>query len=285
MDLNYHHLRYFHEIAREGHLGRTAERLNVSQSALSIQLRQLEERIGHKLFERIGRGLVLTEVGVIAKRYADQIFRLGGELQGTLSRSQIVATPLLVGAASTLSRNFQIGFLRPLLSQASTSLHLRSGSVELLLELLRSLELDVVLTTELPPKGFEAVPVAQQDVELHGLAYRLRHASLIELLEAEPLILPTDRAIRPRLDGLFAQLNVAPRILAEVDDMAMIRLLAREDAGVAIAPAVVFADEIASGRLHSAKFPLAIAEPFYAVTVPRSFPHPMLSELLPSVVP
>ncbi|MEO0918003.1 MAG: LysR family transcriptional regulator, partial [Pseudomonadota bacterium] len=277
---NYHHLRYFHEVAREGHLGRTAEKLNVSQSALSIQLRQLEDRLGHKLFDRVGRGLELTEVGAIAKIYADSIFQLGRELQSTLARSKSASSPLRVGAASTLSRNFQIAFLRPLLSQPTTAIELRSGSVEQLLNRLVSLELDVVLATELPPKGFEAVSVAQQEVGLHGHAHRLKHASLTELLNAEPLILPTDRAIRPQLDALFTRLEVAPRILAEVDDMAMIRLLAREDAGIAVAPSVVLADEIASGRLQSAPFPLAIAEPFYAVTIPRRFPHPMLDMLL-----
>jgi LysR family transcriptional regulator, transcriptional activator of nhaA len=52
--LNYHHLRYFREVAQEGHLTRAAERLNLSQSALSTQIRQLEERLGHALFERKG---------------------------------------------------------------------------------------------------------------------------------------------------------------------------------------------------------------------------------------
>jgi LysR family transcriptional activator of nhaA len=64
-NLNYHHLRYFHEVAKEGNLTRAANRINLSQSALSIQIRQLEERLGHPLFDRIGRQLVLTEVGRI----------------------------------------------------------------------------------------------------------------------------------------------------------------------------------------------------------------------------
>ncbi|MBO6707515.1 MAG: LysR family transcriptional regulator, partial [Roseitalea sp.] len=72
--LNYHHLRYFREVAHEGNLSRAAERLNVAQSALSSQIRTLEARLGHALFERVGRTLVLTEVGRITLDHADRIF-------------------------------------------------------------------------------------------------------------------------------------------------------------------------------------------------------------------
>ena len=62
-DMNYKHLRYFWAVAHDGNLTRTADRLNVSQSALSVQIRKLEERLGHPLFERRNRQLLLTEAG------------------------------------------------------------------------------------------------------------------------------------------------------------------------------------------------------------------------------
>lgn len=279
-EVNFHHLRYFHEVGRAGHLGRTAERMNVSQSALSIQIKTLEERIGQKLFDRVGRGLQLTEAGRIALTYTEQIFGLGAELAATMSGLSDTAPVLRVGALSTLSRNFQIRFLRPFLTDPAASITLRSGSTDVLLEALRTLDLDVVLTTDLPPEGYEAHSIATQEVGLHAHPDRLNYTTLEALLAAEPLIVPTDRAIRSRFDGLLGRLGVSPRILADVDDMAMVRLLARENVGVAVAPAVVLADEIASGRLATAPFTLDIAEPFYAVTVPRSFPHPGLATLL-----
>ncbi|MEJ1939295.1 LysR family transcriptional regulator, partial [Nostoc sp. NIES-2111] len=82
--LNYHHLRYFWAIAVEGTLTGAAQRLNVSQSALSTQLRTLEEQLGHPLFERVGKRLVLTEAGRIALDHAQSIFRIGDELLATL---------------------------------------------------------------------------------------------------------------------------------------------------------------------------------------------------------
>jgi LysR family transcriptional activator of nhaA len=62
--------------------------------------------------------------------------------------------------------------------------------------------------------------------------------------------------------------------------MAMVRLLARDGAGLAIAPPIVLADEISSGLLQTAPFTLDIVEPFYAVSVRRKYPHPILADLL-----
>jgi LysR family transcriptional activator of nhaA len=283
-NLNYHHLRYFREVAHEGNLTRTAERVNLSQSALSTQIRQLEARLGHDLFERSGRQLVLTEVGRIVLDHADRIFATGEELIATLQRSSQSTPPLRVGAQSTLSRNFQIRFLKPLLSSGEVDFTLRSGSASVLLEALESLALDIVLTTDPPDSSlsgdFTAHRLAEQKVTIHGTPERIAGKTLHQLLSDEPLIVPDESSIRTGFDSLVARLGITPRIVADVDDMAMVRLLARADVGIAIAPPVVMADEIASGLLESAPFDLQIFEAFYAVTVTRSFPHPILRELL-----
>jgi LysR family transcriptional activator of nhaA len=108
MYLNYHHLRYFWAIAREGGLTKAATKLNVAQSAISIQLRQLEETLGHPLFVRQNRKLALTEAGRITLQYAESIFKAGDELVDTLQhRSRRTRQVLRIGAVATLSRNFQ----------------------------------------------------------------------------------------------------------------------------------------------------------------------------------
>jgi len=280
--LNYHHLRYFQAVAHEGNLTRAAEKLNLSQSALSTQIKALEARLGQSLFDRVGRQLVLTEVGRIALDHADRIFATGAELEATLAQTSTTLPPLRIGALSTLSRNFQLQFLRPVLARGDCEVILRSGGTDLL-DTLRALGLDVVLTTE-PPSSLQAGDftthrIAAQRVGLHGAPHRLKYATLPELLASEPLILPIG-AIRIGFDSLLARLGITPTIAAEADDMAMVRLLAREDAGVALAPDVVLADEIANGRLATAPFDLALTETFYAITVPRNFPHPLLAGLL-----
>lgn len=284
--INYHHLRYFREVASEGHLGRTAERLNVSQSAISIQIKQLEERIGQLLFDRVGRTLVLTEAGRIALDYADRIFTAGDELLSTLNETTAVSRPLRVGALSTLSRNFQLQFLNPLIKSKAYGIALRSGNMTALMDDLTVQALDVVLATEIPQEqtgvAFAAQKISEHTVGLHGKAEFLSHRTLVDLLSSAPLILPTANVIRAEFENLAAKLEVSPQVVATVDDMAMVRLLAREGVGVAITPAVVLADEIANGSVATAPFELGFVEPFYAITLPRRFPHPALSGLLGS---
>ncbi len=149
-ELNYHHLRYFHVVAHEGHLTRAAERLNVSQSALSSQIKQLEERLGQDLFERRGRALHLTEAGRIALDHADSIFTAGKELVETLKQTGHARRAIRIGAVATLSRNFQLSFLKPVLGNPDVEVVLRSGSRAELFDALSALQLDIVLTNQPP---------------------------------------------------------------------------------------------------------------------------------------
>ena len=82
--LNYHHLRYFWAVAREGSVTRASERLHISQPTVSAQIRELEGALGAKLLERSGRNIRVTEVGRLVYRYADEIFGLGRELVDAL---------------------------------------------------------------------------------------------------------------------------------------------------------------------------------------------------------
>ena len=285
-ELNYRHLRYFWAVAHDGNLTRTAHRLNLSQSALSSQIRTLEARLGHALFERRGRALHLTEAGRIARDHADAVFAAGDELLGTLAGTGRARQMLRVGALSTLSRNVQVGFLRPVLGRPDVEVVLRSGTAVELLPALETLALDVVLTNFAPARH-AATPLiahrlAEQGVALFGTPWRMADGGSLEaLLAAHPVVLPTPgNGIRTGFDALAARLGLRPRIAAEVDDMAMIRLLAREDVGLAVVPPVVVRDELASGALVEAPHALGIAETFYAVTIERRFPNRLLADLL-----
>lgn len=284
--LNYHHLRYFRAVAHDGNLTRTAERLNLTQSALSVQIRRLEEQLGHALFDRRGRRLHLTEAGRIALDHADAIFTTGEELLGTLRETGAVRQALRVGALATLSRNFQMEFLRPVLGRTDIELVLRSGSADELLRSLEALNLDVVLINQAPARDaltpYVAHRIAEQLVALVGTPHRLRERETIaELLSAHPVILPTlESSVRAGFDALADRLEVRPQIVAEVEDMAMMRLLAREDVGLAVLPPIVVKDELAAGLLVEVDEPLGITETFYAVTMERRFPNPLLRALL-----
>jgi LysR family transcriptional activator of nhaA len=285
-DLNYHHLHLFRAVAHDGNLTRTAERLNLSQSAISVQIRKLEERLGYPLFDRRGRQLHLTEAGRIALDHADAIFEVGDELVGTLRDAGRGLQVLRVGALATLSRNFQLGFLRPVLGQPDSEVILRSGSLAELLHALETLNLDVVLTNQ-PPQRDATTPfvshrLAEQPASLIGTAARLKGtAALRDRLTTLPIILPsTSSSMRIGFDALVAQLGIKPQIVAEVDDMAMMRLLAREDVGLAVLPPIAVKDELEQGTLIEADRLPGITEAFYAVTLERRFPNPMVRKLI-----
>ncbi len=284
--INYNHLYYFRAVAHQGNLTRAAERLHLSQSALSVQIRKLEERLGHALFERRGRNLHLTEAGRIALDHADAIFTSGEDLVATLNDTGVSRRVLRVGALATLSRNFQIGFLRPVLGREDVEVILRSGGPAELFQALASLQLDVVLVNQAPASDalapFIAHRVAQQRLSLVGSATEVgSDTDLATLLTRHPVIVPTpENNVRMAFDALVDRLGVRPQIAAEVDDMAMIRLLAREGTGLAVVPPIVIKDELDAGLLVEAARLPDLAETFYAVTVERRFPNPLVHELL-----
>lgn len=285
-EFNYHHLRYFWAVAHDGNLTRTAERLNLSQSAVSVQIKQLEAQLGHPLFERRGRQLILTEAGRIAVDHADAIFAAGRELVGTLQEKRRTRQAIRIGALATLSRNFHMEFLRPVLDRSDVEIILRSGTSADLLQSLESLNLDVVLINRAPSRDavtpFVSHRISEQPVSLIGTSERLQdNLSAAERVATQPVILPTpDTNIRVGFDAWTERLGIRPQIAAEVDDMAMMRLLTRAGAGLGVLSPIVVQDELNTGRLIEAERLPNITETFYAVTLSRRFPNPILADLL-----
>jgi len=284
--LNYNHLRYFWVIAHEGGLARAAEKLNVAPSALSVQLQKLELQIGHQLFERVGKRLRLTEAGRVALDYADTVFKTGEELLNTLQgRVDLDRKVLRVGAIPTMSRNFQLEFLRPLVGRDDVELVVRSGALRELLQDLEALVIDVVLSNSPAPQdarsAFRSLLLDEEPVSVVGRAGPAPFRFPADL-QGAPLLLPSlGSEVRSTFDRMIDLAGVRPVIMAEVDDMAMLRLLARERQAYALVPPIVVRDELKSGILRELHRVEGLAERFYAITQVRRFPNPLLDELLP----
>lgn len=285
--LNFNHLHYFWAVAHEGNLTRAARHLNLSQSALSVQIQKLEHRIGHPLFERVGRKLVLTEAGQIALGYADTVFKAGDELISALNGRPFANRPVLrVGSLTTLSRNFQLEFLRPLVERSDVELIVRSGNVRDLLAQLEAHAVDVVLANSAAPldarSSLRNHLLNEQPVSLVGRPRQGKRAFRFpEDLRTEPVLLPgLDSDIRVAFDRVLELAGIRPTILAEVEDMAMLRLLAREREGVTLVPPIVVRDELESGMLvEYCRIP-EITESFYAIVKKRRFPNRLLIDVL-----
>jgi LysR family transcriptional regulator, transcriptional activator of nhaA len=289
--INFHHLHYFWAIAHEKSLTRAAEKLHVSQSALSIQLRKLEEALGHTLFDRQNRALKLTEAGRIALSHADAIFRAGDELRNTLQTGRTSARQVLrVGSVATLSRNFQFRFLQPLMARNDVELVVRSGSVRELTQQLRAHTVDVVLANQPVPRDVDTTwhshLLAEQAVSLvsrpprMGNERRARFKFPADLADADVVLPGTSSDLRAGFDRILDAAGIRPRIIAEVDDMAMLRLIARATHALTLVPAVVVRDELKAKLLiERCKIP-ELQERFYAITPTRRFPNTLVRELL-----
>ena len=283
--LNFRHLYYFWVVAGAVHMTRAAGKLHVSQSAISSQIRLLEDELGQELFVRDGRSLRLTEVGSLVLSYADSIFDLGTELLETVRSEEGGLRPeLRVGALATLSRNFQQNFLRPVISDPHVRLVLESASLTELLERLRVHRLDLILSNRLVTAD-EQQPlycrrIARQSVCLVG-PHRHGRFRFPEDLGQEALVLPGHSSeIRGQFDLMCEEMGLEPRISAEVDDMAMLRLLARDTGSLAMVPEVVVQDELREHVLAKYCEVPGIFENFYAITAKRHFQSAVLKSVL-----
>jgi len=287
MHLNYNHLRYFWTIAHAGSLSAAAARLHVSQSALSSQVKKLEEQLGHNLFAREGRTLALTEAGRIALDYADTVFKTGDELLSTLQDRPVRGRrSLRVGAITTMSRNFQLWLLRSLVGRPDVHLSVHAGTLRELLAHLEAHTLDVVLANRPVPRdattGWHSRRLREEPVSLVSRAEAgpetLRFP---DDLADTPVVLPSPESdMRVAFDHVLARAGVRALIAAEVDDMAMLRLMARESSAPALVAPMVVRDELESGVLVERCRVPEITECFYAITRSRRFPNPLVEELI-----
>lgn len=289
--LNYHHLYYFWQVALNGNLTQVARNLHVSQSALSSQVRQLEDSMGTPLFERRGRKLLLTESGQRVLGYAQDIFSRGEELESLMRHGIAPAYQhLRIGVLSTMSRNFIEGFISPLLDQGSNSkvrFSLYARGMANLLDGLAKHQFDLILTNteinaaDLPDTPWQSQLLARQPLSIVGPPETKQPEKFPEDYSNRRWVLPADGSeLRRNFDGFCALHQYRPNILAEADDMAMLRLLARDSHALTVLPKVVVKDEIQQGLLVEHMALPNIYENFYAITIRRQYVPALLAELL-----
>jgi len=281
--LNYHHLLYFWLVAREGGLAPAAARLRLAHQTVSAQVHALEQALGDKLLERQGRRLVLTELGRVAYRYADEIFALGTELQETLrGRPSGRPLPLVVGIADAVPKLIARALLLPAQRLPEpVRLVCREGKPERLIGALALHELDVVLSDAptLATGGVRAFPhlLGECAVALFAtpsLARRMQRG-FPHSLDGAPFALPTENtALRRLLDPWFAAHGIQPRVIAEFEDSALCKAFAQDGHAIFAAPEPIAAEVQRQYRVrHFATLP-ELRERFYAITVERRLRHP-----------
>ncbi len=282
--LNYHHLLYFWAVARSGSVVRASAELKLAQPTISGQIRRLEEVLEVKLFDRVGRGLVLTASGRTVFRYADEIFSLGQELVGTLKgRPSLRPLRLTVGVADVLPKVLVQKLLEPAfhIGKPIQLICREDRVVEDFLGELVGQELDMVLADR--PLG--------PGIKVHAYNHLLGECGTTFLaspklakscragfprsINGVPCLLPSGHAtVRRALDQWFDAVKVRPALVAEFDDSALMYAFGEEGKGIFPSP-TVFEEEFRRryhvqvvGRVKS------VRQHFYAISVDRRIQHP-----------
>lgn len=281
---NINHLYYFWVIVRERGISGASKKLLLSQPALSLQLRQLEEACGHKLFERVGRRLILSDYGSQIFPAVDDLFHSASHVQEILEAEGRGQQKILkVGASASLSKNLQYQFFAPLLDGKGVQLDIFNGQSMELLKKLSDFELDLVLTNSplrLDGRVFVGREIADFPCVL--VSKRSRGDKTVEqILRSEPLFLPAPGSIlREKIESFFGEHDIKPKILAEIDDTALLRLFITSGSGVGVIPSIGVFRDIQRGEVKILGTLPEISETFYLFGKRKTFEAFQLEKLI-----
>lgn len=281
--LNYHHLRYFYIVAREGSLRAAAETLGVSQPSISTQLRQLEESLGGPLFRRTARKMVLTELGQMVLRYAEDIFSTGRELLSAVrQRSTQPIAPVFAGITDGMPKLAVCEILRPMISLSSQfRVVCREGKMEELLPQLSAHRLDIVLTDE-PAPSTASFRMFNHPLGSCGVTFCARPEMARRLkkgfpqsLAAAPAFLPAEKtALRMTVERWFDALGFRPVVIGEFEDPALMKAVAAEFDGVFPLHSVAVDEAVQRLGFKKVGDARGCRLEFHAITAERRIKHP-----------
>jgi len=281
--INYHHLLYFWTVAKEGSVSKACEKLRLAQPTISGQLRMLEESLGEKLFARAGRGLVLTEVGQVVYRYADEIFSVGRELLDVLKgRPQGRPLRLAVGISDAMPKLIAYRILQPALEIGSpVQLVCYEDKPERLLVELSSHSLDLVLsdspvTPAVRVKAFNHLLGSSSTAFFCAPAQVARYRKdFPRSLDGAPFLLPMENSHSRRLlEQWFEEERIRPRVIGEFQDSALMKVFGSAGAGVFAAPEAIQKEVREHYRVALIGTTPRVTEAYYALSVERRLKHP-----------
>jgi LysR family transcriptional activator of nhaA len=281
--LNYHHLLYFWTVAREGSIAKACAQLHLTQPTISGQLRSLEKSLNVKLFDRVGRNLVLTDTGRVVYRYAQDIFSLGRELRDTLEgRPSGRPLRLMVGIAETMPQLIAYRILQPVLFLPEfVQIICEQGKPEHLLAQLAVQTLDVVLSDAPASPGIKVQAfnhlLGECGVSFVGTsklvaAYR---RGFPQSLDKAPFLLPPENTwLRRSLEQWFEAVGIRPLPRGEFSDPALLKVFGEHGAGIFAVRTSVEQETQRRYKVHVLGRVESIRQRFYAISLERKLKHP-----------
>ena len=282
--LNYHHLLYFWSVAKHGTVAKACEELNLAQPTISGQIMLLEQALGEQLFVRTGRRLVMTEMGQVVFKYAEDIFSTGQELLNTVRGRGTNGHPsrLVVGIVDVVAKPLATQFLKSALKvDPSTPLICREDKLPFLLADLVVHELDLVIAdSPAPPDskaGIYSHLLGESGVTLFAtakLAARYRRG-FPQSLQGAPMLLPTtDAQLRQLLDPWLAHRELSPTIIGEFDDSMTLKAFGQDGYGIFPGATAIEKEICRQYKVQVVGHLDSLKQYFYAITVERRLKHP-----------
>lgn len=281
--LNYHHLFYFWIVAREGSITAACRRLFLSPPTVSAQIRELEEALGEKLFTRSGRGLLLTEAGRLAHRYADEIFSLGREFVDAIKgRPAGMSIQVSIGVNDVLPKPIVYRLIEPVFRlPGPVRVECIQGTPAQLLPPLSVHELDLVLSDapvspEIRVRAYNH-PLGESAITLFAaprLARRLRKGFPKSLDGAPALLSAPGSALRVAMEKWFDTVRVRPKIVAHFEDIALLTVCGQHGHGFFAGYSVIEKEIVRDYRVEAIGRVSKYQGQFYAISVERQLKHP-----------
>lgn len=281
--LNYHHLLYFWEIARNHSVSRAAKEMGVSQPTVSAQLKALEASLGEPLFIRDGRDLLLTELGQSVFDYANEIFTLGRELEEAVSSRRSGRTVRLrIGITDTMPKLVAHVLIRPAMRVGpDLRLLIREDRHERLMNELQSHQIDLVLAHEPAPASAQfkgaCYPLGESGVSFltAGDLHKQLTGAFPQSMNEAPMYLPMPgSSLRRGMDNWFAQIGVRPRIVGEFGDSGLLQTFGQ--GGTAIFPCLTLVERQLTQQLRARVIGRTqeVRERFFAISSGKRLTHP-----------
>ncbi len=264
LDLNPAHVRTLREVVRRGSFSRAAEDLHLSQPAVSLHIRQLEDRVGLALLERVGKRASATRAGEILLEHAERAF---AELEAARLALQAlhgsVGGRLRLGTGATASIHLLPPMLRKLRARyPAIELVIVTGNSREMAAAVAANQLDLaVVTLPVSARALVVTPLCIDPLVAIAPAGRewRRHAPLTPAeLARHPLILyERGGNIRHVIDEWFRRGGATPRVAMELGNAEAIKKLVGAGLGLSLASAMAVAAEVKAGALST----IALAPP------------------------
>ncbi|MCZ6635948.1 MAG: LysR family transcriptional regulator [bacterium] len=254
MDLG--QMRGFLETARERSFTKAAEKLFLTQPAVSLQVKALEEELGERLFERRGKQILLTDAGRLLFGRVEEILGMVDQVRQDLSAlGELKIGQLRVGTSDT-----NCAYVLPPVVKAFREAY---PGVEIRLTDRPSSQVVRMVLEGSVDFGLATLPVSETRVETEALFFRddvliyhpehllgkKRQVRLLDLAGFPMLMLGQNSTSRMLLDRMFVEAGVVPEIAMELGSIEVIKRFVEIGLGIAMVPEVAVQEEVAGKRL------------------------------------